>query len=97
MFAIAFDMTVAELQARHPRGASRAYSDIAETLAPFGFERAQGSVYIGRTDDMARLFAAIAALTALPWFPACVRDLRGFRVENWSDFTGLVRPEPSPR
>ena len=37
------------------------------------------------------MFAAILALKALPWLPASVRDLRAFRIEQWSDFTGMVR------
>jgi hypothetical protein len=31
------------------------------------------------------------ALKALPWLPASVRDTRAFRVEQWSDFTTLVK------
>jgi len=40
---------------------------------------------------MANLFAAISSLKALPWLPASVRDIRAFRVEQWSDFTKLVK------
>ncbi|HXT78679.1 MAG TPA: hypothetical protein VN702_03875 [Acetobacteraceae bacterium] len=40
---------------------------------------------------MANLFAAIMALKALPWLPASVRNIRAFRVEQWSDFTKLVK------
>ena len=31
------------------------------------------------------------ALKALTWFPLSVRDIRAFRVEQWSDFTGLLK------
>jgi virulence-associated protein VapD len=31
------------------------------------------------------------ALRALPWFPASVRDIRAFRVEQWSDFTSFIK------
>jgi virulence-associated protein VapD len=34
---------------------------------------------------------AMHALKALPWFSASVRDIRAFRVEQWSDFTGFMR------
>ena len=34
------------------------------------------------------------ALKALPWFPACVRDIRAFRVEQWSDFTAFIKDPP---
>ena len=83
MFAIAFDLVVAETAARHPRGVSQAYADIGATLAEHGFTRVQGSLYITPGEDMAALFAAIMALRALPWFPGSVRDLRAFRVEQW--------------
>ncbi len=43
------------------------------------------------TEDMANLFRAVTALKALPWFPASVRDIRAFRVEQWSDFTSLIK------
>jgi len=44
MFAIAFDLVVAETLERHPKGVSQAYSDIRATLTNFGFDRVQGSV-----------------------------------------------------
>jgi virulence-associated protein VapD len=91
MFAIAFDMVVADIRQHYPKGISAAYTEIARTIAPFGFERVQGSVYLGRNGDIAALFDAINALKALPWFAKCARDIRGFRVENWSDFTASVK------
>jgi virulence-associated protein VapD len=91
VFAIAFDMTVADLRKHCPKGISAAYSEIAKTVAPFGFERIQGSVYLARSDDISRLFDAMSALKALPWFPHCARDIRGFRAENWSDFTASIK------
>jgi virulence-associated protein VapD len=91
MFAIAFDMTVADLRKHCPKGISAAYTEIAKTVAPFGFERIQGSVYLARTEDISRLFDAMTALKALSWFPDCARDVRGFRTENWSDFTASIK------
>ena len=91
MFAIAFDLVVADAEEHHPRGATAAYADIGSTLRRFDFERIQGSVYVTENDDMANLFAALLALRALPWLPLSVRDIRGFRIENWSDFTPIVR------
>ena len=68
MFAIAFDLVVAEAQANHPKGVSQAYADIKSTLAGHGFEWVQGSLYVTKTEDLAKLFAAIIALKSLPWF-----------------------------
>lgn len=53
MFAIAFDLVVAEAAIHHPRGVTAAYMDIGTTLRRFGFERVQGSVYVIQRDDMA--------------------------------------------
>lgn len=91
MFAIAFDLVVADTERHHPRGVSAAYSDIAIALRGFGFERIQGSVYVTPKDDMANLFAALLALKSLSWFPSSVRDIRGFKIESWSDFTPIIK------
>lgn len=82
---------MADAEEHHPCGVSAAYADIASTLKPFGFERIQGSVYVTKLDAMANLFAALLALKALPWFPPTVRNIRGFRIENWSDFTPIIK------
>lgn len=91
MFAIAFDLVVAETAQNHPKGVSQAYADIGATLANFGFDLVQGSLYTAPSEDLANLFAAITALKTLPWLPASVRDIRAFRVEQWSDFTRVVK------
>lgn len=91
MFAIAFDLVVADAEEHHPRGATAAYGDIANALRRFEFERIQGSVYVTNSDSMANLFAALLALKALSWFPLSVRDIRGFKIENWSDFTPIIK------
>jgi virulence-associated protein VapD len=91
MFAIAFDLVVADTERYHPKGVSQAYTDIADTLQRFGFRRIQGSVYVTDSEDMAHLFQAIMALKGMTWFPASVRDIRAFRIEQWSDFTPVMK------
>ncbi len=94
MFAIAFDLVVAEALKSHPKGVSYAYADIGRQLRQFGFERVQGSLYVTENEDMANLFSAMLALRAMPWFPATVRDIRAFRLEQWSDFTPVMKQAP---
>jgi virulence-associated protein VapD len=91
MFAIAFDLVVAETQLRRPKGVAQAYFDIRDALSEHEFDWVQGSLYVSKNEDMAKLFAAIMALKALPWFAQSVRDIRAFRVEQWSDFTQLMK------
>ena len=42
-------------------------------------------------DNLATVYRAINALTKLDWFKKSVRDIRAFKVEDWSDFTAIVR------
>ena len=91
MYAVAFDLVVADTEQHHPKGVSQPYSDIGATLSDHGFRRVQGSLYVTDDDDMAKLFLAIQALRIRPWFPRSVRDIRAFRIEQWSDFTQVVK------
>ncbi len=96
MYAVAFDLVVADARRHHPKGdPAAAYREIYEVLVTrHGFEWKQGSLYTLDAEDMTRLFTAIMDLKAMPWFPASVRDIRAFRVEQWSDFTSLVKGKP---
>lgn len=91
MFAIAFDLVVKDAETHHPKGVTQAYADIAATLKKYGFARVQGSLYTNDKEDMSNLFSALMALKALKWFPNVVGDIRAFKVEQWSDFTAMVK------
>jgi virulence-associated protein VapD len=91
MYAVAFDLVVADTEQHHPRGVSQAYADIGAILNEFGFRRVQGSLYVTDNEDMANLFLAMQALRSKEWFPKSVRDIRAFRIEQWSDFTAVVK------
>ncbi len=95
MFAVAFDLATEQTRQHFPRSVSQAYADIGATLRRYGFAWIQGSVYVCDREDLANLSSAMNALRALPWFPACVRDIRAFRVEQWSDFTAFMK-QPAP-
>ena len=91
MFAITFDMVVVDISKHYPKGISSAYTEIGRTLQPFEFERIQGSVYLTRSSDLSNLFDAIGALKGLAWFRICARDVRGFKIEDWSDLTASIK------
>jgi virulence-associated protein VapD len=69
MFAIAFDLVVADTERHHPKGVSQAYTDIADALKRFGFRRIQGSVYVTESEDMANLFEAINGIEGVAVVP----------------------------
>lgn len=76
MFAIAFDLVVADTALHHPKGVSQAYADIGRALAGFRFDWVRGSLCTSNSEDLANLFAAIMVPKALPCLPALVRDIR---------------------
>ncbi len=91
MYAIAFDLVVADTEQQHPKGVAQAYSDIGSILNQYGFRRVQGSLYVTENEDMANLFLVVQSLRSQSWFPKSVRDIRAFRIEQWSDFTQVVK------
>jgi len=52
MYAVAFDLVVAETEKNHPKDVNLVYSDIS-ALAEHGFRRVQGSLYITDNEGMA--------------------------------------------
>jgi virulence-associated protein VapD len=91
MFAIGFDLLWNRTRETHPKGLSQAYAEIGVVLNRHGFERVQGSVCVSNGDSLVDVTLAMNALKALPWFSICVRDIRAFKVEHWSDFTEFMK------
>ena len=91
MYAIAFDMVIADLEKFYRGPYNNAYFEIKATLREYDFYNTQGSVYLTKKNDMANLYRAIEALKKIEWFKKSVRDIRAFRVEDWSDFTAVIR------
>ncbi|MDA3817341.1 MAG: virulence protein [Prolixibacteraceae bacterium] len=91
MFAIAFDMVITDLKQHYGKPYNNAYFEIKTELRKYEFYNTQGSVYLCENSDMANLFRAINALKKIDWFKNSVRDIRAFRVEDWSNFTEFVK------
>ena len=87
MIAIAFDLVVAEAQKHHPKGVAQAYADKRSTLAMHGLDWVQGSLYVSRTEDLAKLFAAKS--------PGCPDDIMLYL--SASDHVHALRSDPIPR
>lgn len=93
MFAIAFDMVVSDLKKNYGEPYNNAYFEIGVILRKYGFYNTQGSVYLTERNDMANLYRAIEALKKTDWFRNSVRDIRAFKVEDWSDFTPVFKEQ----
>lgn len=90
MFAIAFDLVVKDTTTHNPKGVAASYAEIGAVLAKYSFRRVQGSLYVSENEDLANLMDAVDSLSDLHWFPFSVRDIRAFRIEQWSDLTKRV-------
>jgi virulence-associated protein VapD len=93
MYAIAFDLEIAKLKIHYGESHNNAYFEIREELKTLGFEWTQGSVYLSgdNTNNLAQVYKAINRLSKIEWFKESVRDIRAFKVEDWSDFTDIVK------
>lgn len=93
MYAIAFDLKIDVLKAEYGEPYNRAYDEIRQELESIGFEWTQGSVYINPTSEnnLTNVYLAINKLSKIEWFKKSVRDIRAFKVEDWSDFTEIVK------
>ena len=91
MYALSFDMDIADLKAYYGEPYNGAYFEIKQTLVKHGFYWIQGSTYMTDADNLLNLFSAINALKAIEWFRKSIRDIRGYRVEEWSDFSQMVK------
>lgn len=94
MYAIAFDLEIAALKKEYGDPYNNAYSDIQREMRHLEFEWTQGSVYLYQgAGGLAAVYSAINTLSGIEWFKKSVRDIRAFKVEDWSDFTAIVRGE----
>lgn len=93
MFAIAFDLNIETLKKTYGNPYNPAYDEIRRELESVGFEWLQGSVYLSRqeADSLTAVYKAINTLSKISWFKDSVRDIRAFKVEDWSDFTDIVK------
>ena len=91
MYALSFDMDISEVKAHYGEPYNGAYYEIKHVLVQQGFYWIQGSTYLTDSDNLTNLFRAIEALKKIDWFRLSVRDIRGYRVEEWSDFTNIIR------
>jgi virulence-associated protein VapD len=94
MLDVVFDLIVDKANALHPSGQRAAYSDIGAVLRRHGFKRLQGSVYVSEHTDLCKLAMAMSELQSQSWMGGSVRDIRAFRIGEWSDFLPFMQ-EPA--
>ena len=93
MYALSFDMEVAKLKEHYGEPYNKAYDEIRVVMGELGFDWAQGSLYIARSEknNLTSVYKVINKLSSILWFKESVKDIRAFKVEDWSDFTEVVK------
>jgi virulence-associated protein VapD len=91
MFAFSFDMVIVDLKNNYGEPYNNAYFEIGKVLRKYEYYNTQGSVYLPENRVMSNLFRAMTALKNIGWFKDSVRDIRAFRVEDWSNFTDFMK------
>lgn len=94
MYAIAFDLEIAALKKEYGDPYNKAYAEIRDELSKFDFEWTQGSLYLDKAENgLSNVMLAVNRLSEIEWFRKSVRDIRAFRVEDWSDIKHVVTRE----
>jgi virulence-associated protein VapD len=91
MFAISFDMVVIDLKNNYGEPYNNAYFEINKALRKYEFYNTRGSVYLSKNNDLSNLFRAMNELKSIDWFKNSVRDIRAFRIEDWSNFIDFMK------
>lgn len=93
MYAIAFDLKIDDLKKEYGEPYNKAYDEIRQELEILGFEWTQGSLYISinEKDTLTNVYKAINKLSNIKWFKNSVRDIRSFKVEDYSNFTDIIK------
>ena len=93
MYALSFDMEIAELKRNYWEPYNPAYDEIRKTMDNLGFNWIQWSLYLAKenSNSLTFVYKAIDKLKNIEWFKKSVRDIRAFKVEDWSDFTEIVK------
>mgnify|MGYP000881999015 CR=1 FL=1 len=93
MYAVSFDMEISKLKEHYGEPYNRAYDEIRALMHEFGFDWTQGSLYISndQENNLTKVYKMINQLSKINWFKQSVRDIRTFKVEDWSDFTDIVK------
>lgn len=93
VYAIAFDMDIESLRANYGDPYNSADLEIRRILEKHGFRWQQGSVYFGgeEINAVTCVLAAQDLSKSLPWFAACVRDIRMLRIEEFNDLMPALR------
>lgn len=93
MYAIIFDFDTDSLKKEYGADVHKAYDEICEELSILGFKWNPGGIYTNNSsnDSLSAVYIAIKKLSSINWFKNSVRYIQAFKIEDFSDFTAIVK------
>lgn len=93
MYAIIIDFNTDILTNYFEDPCNMAFDEISHELKGFAFEKTTGNIFIHRLekDGLKDLYRAINRLSTIPWLKDSIRELRAFKIEDWSNFTSIIK------
>lgn len=93
MYAIAVELKSESLELYFRDPNKTAFDEISDELRQYRFEKTIGGIYIStqEQDGLKNVYCAINGLSRIDWFKKSLRNLTVFKVEDWSDFTSIIK------
>lgn len=60
-------------------------------MGELGFDLAQGYIAKSEQNNITSVYKVIKKLSGILWFKESVKDIKAFKIEDWSDFTEVVK------
>jgi virulence-associated protein VapD len=83
LYAIAFDIQQDELDI--------IYCEVEQVLRSNNFERVQDNLHLSRENDIAKIYRAINGLREIILFKENLKEIRVFKISDWSNFTEIIK------
>lgn len=93
MYAISFDIDTSKLRENYRECYNNFENEVKDLMEGLGFIEINWLLYFSKNEknDLTTVYKVINKLSNVQWFSDSVRDIRAFKVEDWSDFTEIVK------
>lgn len=91
MYAILFDIDISVLEQNYGKSYTQAFCEIEKLLENYNFYKEQEGVYFSKVASKKETINVIEALSKKDWFLLSVKKVQTFKIEDWNDFTPLIK------
>ena len=92
MYAIIFELDNQKLQRHYGENINQAYDEIQKELQNLGFAY-KTNLYLTQDNTLTTPYKAIFTLSKIGWFRQSLKQIKVFKVQEWSDFTEFFQED----